>query len=212
MKGIKSDHSTFVLVLKHQNQNRGKGYWKLNTMLLKDGDFVDKMNSKLDNWICELSAVDPIEKWEKIKSKIADFVKKEGKQRGSECKLIISELIEKATQLEDNFPNLCEKDVQLLNDTKADLDEELQIRARGLIFRSKATWLNEAEQNTKYFFNLEKTRAEAKTCHCLIDEKGQEVRDGDKILMLQEKFYSDLYSFNPDVKFEHLSNPFRQVR
>ena len=38
------------------------------------------------------------------------------------------------------------------------LNDEFAHKAKRAIFRSKSKWFKEGEHNTKYFFNLEKTK------------------------------------------------------
>ena len=48
LPGFHTDHSTILATLCFNMAKRGPGYWKLNTVLLKDSDCVDKMNSLID--------------------------------------------------------------------------------------------------------------------------------------------------------------------
>ena len=43
-----SDHSGVVLSMSNNFKKRGKGYWKLNTSLLKDLDYLEKINNLLE--------------------------------------------------------------------------------------------------------------------------------------------------------------------
>ena len=49
-------------------------------------------------------------------------------------------------------------------------------------------------KNTKYFLNLEKRNYEKKHIKKLIDNKGREISDQDKIKKEQETFYQTLYT------------------
>ena len=89
----------------------------------------------------------------------------------------------------------------LLSNTKADLEDHLMNRAKGLLFRSKVRWYEEGEKSTKYFFSLEKAKYNAKTCFKLIDQNNQEIVEQDKILQEQKRYYEELYSIDQDVKF-----------
>ena len=72
---------------------------------------------------------------------------------------------------------------------------------KGVMFRSKAKWYEEGERNTKYFYNLEKAKYNAKTCYQIIGEEGDELNTIEGILQEQRKFYSKLYSRDKDVTF-----------
>ena len=44
--GFQSDHSAVVLDLKVSNRKRGPGFWKFNTMLIYDVQYVNELKSK----------------------------------------------------------------------------------------------------------------------------------------------------------------------
>ena len=46
--GLKSDHQMVTLVITLENFVRGPGFWKFNTSLLKDRDFIEKMNNLIE--------------------------------------------------------------------------------------------------------------------------------------------------------------------
>ena len=58
----------------------------------------------------------------------------------------------------------------------------------------------EGEKHTKYFLNLEKNRSAAKTCNVLIHNDAP-VTDPHTILQLQQQYYQDLYTSDPNVEF-----------
>lgn len=48
---IRSDHSAIFLHLQEIEEcQQGPGFWKMNTSLLTDENFVQKMKEKLDQW------------------------------------------------------------------------------------------------------------------------------------------------------------------
>ena len=69
INGIKSDHSAFFLGIEVETVNRGKGFWKLNTTLLKDCEFVKAMNSEISQLSANYKHMKPTEKWEIMKKK-----------------------------------------------------------------------------------------------------------------------------------------------
>ena len=46
----RSDHSTILHPQEIEECQRGPGFWKMNTSLLTDENFVQKMKEKLDQW------------------------------------------------------------------------------------------------------------------------------------------------------------------
>ena len=49
----RSDHSLIVLELQFSKQEHGKGFWKFNNSLLKDKEYVDCINKKIDSVILQ---------------------------------------------------------------------------------------------------------------------------------------------------------------
>ena len=72
---IKSDHSAVVLEIRVSEQDqKGKGYWKLNNSILDEADFIQEMLHSKTIWINETAEiVDARIRWEMIKYKIRLF-------------------------------------------------------------------------------------------------------------------------------------------
>ena len=60
-----------------------------------------------------------------------------------------------------------------------------QHKARAVQVRVRARWLKKEEKNTKYFLNLEKSRANVKIIDSLINDSGQLVTDQKDIMKMQ---------------------------
>ena len=58
-----------------------------------------------------------------------------------------------------------DQDLKVLTNTKIKLDELLDKKIRGVIFRTKAKWLDLSEKSSKYFYALEKARYQSKTVY-----------------------------------------------
>ena len=73
-------------------------------------------------------------------------------------------------------------------------EKEYDYIVRGSIIRSRATWYEHGERNTKYFLNLENSNKK-KSCirKLLISDGVQETTDANVILKEIYNFYSDLY-------------------
>ena len=165
LTGIQTDHRAFFMTVDLTRFDRGVGYWKFNNTLLQDIQYVQKMNLELD----KLSTLqeEPEVVWEKTKKKIKEFTVEYSKAKVSERNLLISNLSEKVNEYEARLPLNKEED-ELLDATKADLEDQLTERVKGLLFRSKVRWYEEGEKNTKYFYSLEKARYNAKTCYNIL--------------------------------------------
>ena len=77
--------------------------------------------------------------------------------------------------------------------TKREWENLLKSKTYGIILRSKAKWIEEGEKNSKYFLNLEKINYNSKHITKLINDKGEEIIEPQKILDEQKKFYMALY-------------------
>ena len=206
-QGILTDHSAMQMSFDLFQHERGCGYWKFNNSLLKRKDFCENMGSFLSDKLANMDEENVLRKWDLLKSEIKEFCIKFSKECASEKKLVLAQLSETVSELQDKIDLLSPEEVDILEKTKIDLNELVLDRARGLIFRSKAQWLCEAECNTKYFYNLERSRSEMKTCYKLIDEEGVEISDPEKILNMQEAFYRKLYKKDKSVCFKCAITP-----
>ena len=65
----------------------------------------------------------------------------------------------------------------------------------------KATFYELGEKNTKYFFNLEKSRGKNKTMTSIKNSLGNLIQDPREILKEQRNFYSNLYKSNPNIQY-----------
>ena len=201
-QGIHTDHSAYLLSIDLYEHKRGSGYWKFNNSLLKRADFVKSMNVFLEEKLQDYAEKETVSKWERIKKDIKQFSMNYSKNLASEKQLIISQLSEKVSDLQDKYEYLSSDEIDTLITSKADLEEMTLDRARSVIFRSKARWNCEAEVNSRYFYNLEKNRADCKTCFKLVADNGEVITNADDILAMQMEFYEKLYKADPSVHFE----------
>ena len=70
ISSVMTDHRAIYVVIELAPNERGVGYWKFNTSLLRDSNFLDKMGKELE---CVLeSSIDtaPCQRWELIKKRI----------------------------------------------------------------------------------------------------------------------------------------------
>ena len=200
--GLKTDHSAYFLGIDISCTDRGPGYWKLNNTHLANPAFVQKINSVIQAAVEELKYLDPVEKWDTLKRRIKDESVKFSKECAKENSVAISQLMEQIAAKEEQISELSPQDMALLHSSKEELDSLVHQKTLGIMFRSKAKWMIEGERNTKYFFNLEKSRYNSKTVAGLLDSKNQIVRDPAIIMDMQKQFYQDLYSADEAISFK----------
>ena len=200
LSSIKTDHRGLYLVVNLDPFERGRGYWKFNTTLLQDQSYLSMMNCEIIATINSASAKDPIERWEILKKRIKDRTIEFSREKVSEDQMVIGHLSEKVNDYEMKLP-LDRQENDLMEATKAELEDKLFDRVKGVMFRSKARWFEEGERNTKYFYALEKAKYNEKTCYKLINEKQEQIENPMEILEEQRLFYENLYSQDVGVDF-----------
>ena len=149
--------------------------------------------------------VEPIKRWETIKRRAVVHLKSLARKEADMKSLIISQLSEVVTQLEETFP-LNKQDAYIYEQSKMELEEKLIERTRSALFRSKAKWYEEGGKNTKYFLSLEKSRSCARVCHAVLKENGALVEQPEQVLSEQKSFYQQLYTADKSVKFDMINN------
>ena len=55
LPGLLSDHSAFCMIIEFVKKDRGKSYWKLNTLHLRDAEYLDLINKTI---ACQKQDVD----------------------------------------------------------------------------------------------------------------------------------------------------------
>ena len=170
LPGYKTDHSLITLSISTKSNPRGASFWKLNTSLLSDLDYVKSIKKtvqKVSKQYESDNEVDEVLLWEMIKMQIrADFIsfakQKRFKQKNQETFLEakISEL-QKMIDKNETIHGMNEP-IEELEKLKQKLEQIIEYKTKGSIIRSKARWFNEGEKNTKYFLNLEKRHCNKK--------------------------------------------------
>ena len=202
MAGLNTNHSAFYIYMENSKNERGPGFWKFNTLLLRDPDYLKMMNEFIDKFVDTHESMENFCKWELFKFEVATQTPEFAKAKVSDREMLISQLSEKVVELEQALA----KDVQncelgkILHDTKIDLDKQMNDKIKGVIFRTRARWQDLAEKSSKYFYALEKANYNMKFSE--ENEMNELVTNPVKILALQKEFYQKLYKKDCNVAFE----------
>lgn len=135
-------------------------YWKLNNSLLKH-DVVTKKIRTLISLFYKKALIDSCfsKNWELFKYEVSKYLRQYGstlsKLRTAEETDVITR-ISALTQIKPE--DMSETDIQDLHLQQNKLNELYRNRAEGAFVRSRRQWLEEGEQNSAYFFQLEKHR------------------------------------------------------
>ena len=214
--GYRTDHSFITAKISIHNSQHGKGFWKLNTSLLYDKDYVTLIKDTIKDTLKTYARHDsePDENslltishqmfLEMLKLNIrgntisfASYKSKSSKMRQNNLEKTIETLNVQIC----NTSNL-ERKEEILNEIDA-LQKELQQlrepKIRASMARARVQSYEEGEKPSKYFCNLEKRNAVNKIISCL-DIKGEMVTDHKKILAAQQSYYQNLYTKCPHLE------------
>ena len=80
-----SDHCMIRLIIELENKGRGPGFWKLNTSLLENGDYILEINDIIEQ-IKKTTFKDVRSKWDFFKQQVKEFsVKFSAAKKRAEC-------------------------------------------------------------------------------------------------------------------------------
>ena len=199
LPAFKSDHSgIFIKISGKEEERRGKGYWKFNTSLLDDNQFIENLRAELTEWVKLVDYLDAQQKWEWVKYKIRLFCIQYSKQKAKQTNKEMETLRSKVSEFENELGG----DERNMNDyleAKSRLEELMDEKTKGTILRAKIRWYESGEKSTKYFFNLEKRNHHKKTINKLV-VNGNEINDKKEILKEGKKFYENLYKSSIEQK------------
>jgi hypothetical protein len=136
---------------------------------------------------------DPRVIWEFLKFKSREFTIKYSKEKAKNSKLEVKSLEKTIRSLENSTETLCKTEKETLLSSKLALEDYYDYVTQGTILRSKCTWYEEGEKNSKYFLNLEKRNKSKSTVQKLIVNES-EISNPSEILREIKNFYTDKYS------------------
>lgn len=211
--GRRSDHSLVRLEMKLQNTDqRGKGFWRLNTSLLKDEIYLTEIRGLIKNLKVKYkSLTDKNLLWDTMKCEIRTETISYAIKKSKQNKQMESELKERLSKLEAQLAEEPNDNLQSeYNVVSSELDGILTHKARGAMLRSRAKWIEDGEKNTSYFLKLEHRNHKLKSISSLYTNTGEIITGRKEILQEEQRYYQHLYS-NKDSRsndLTHLENHF----
>ena len=203
-----SDHSALSVIYEPVQSQRGKSYWKMNTLHLINSKYVSMMNQHIADCLEETTNLSPKARWEDLKESVKKVTINFSKKAASEKRERMAQLYEVITETEDSYDTITLENYNELQQLKSELESLTTENIKSTIFRSRCQWYEEGERNNKYFFSLEKSRYNAKTCTALIHPETRAlITDDNEVLKLQQNFYQDLYTTDPTVCFQIKDSP-----
>ena len=189
-----SDHSAIELTLKtSQGSKRGKGTWKLNQQILDDPSFQRDIKEFHRFWKGKQQEFESMQDWwDRAKNHYKAIAITHAVRRSRNRDREFKELNDRLTNLQQqSIP-----DVDMIARTKERLTELETKKIAGVKIRSRATWMEDGEKPTKYFFGLEKRKQDRARITKLHTDQGEIIADNE-ILEEARKFYQELYKQEP---------------
>ena len=217
--GCNSDHLFVEMLLEFENTSRGKGYWKMNTSLLRDRQYLEGINELIDKYETHENLdgdSDEALDWEMFKHKVFSFSRKYAKSKAGERKLQMANLEKKIQTQEKRLAMLnlsaigVVKVIESINlkieKLRTELNKHLEYIVQGALLRSKVRWFVQGEHCTSYFCSLEKMKAKGKQMVATRRHDGSITKNTSEILEIQSAFYRKLYTSDSSVQFEQTNS------
>ena len=186
----RTDHRIITLKLSTNEVKRGKGIWKLNTSLLFDNEYKQKIRDFWLWWKTEKHKYTDIGMWWDMgKIGIKDLSREYSAIKSLEQKIELEDLEFEIDTIKDDFSQS-----ERLNELKLKYDSITIKRSEGEKIRSKIKWWEEGEKSTKFFHNLEKSRAKQKAWDKILDKNGKLEYGTSNVLKRQVEFYKNLFT------------------
>ena len=154
------DHKAVTLQLMFNKRQRGKGYWKLNSSIVKETEYQELIQNVIKETHKEYhSELSHVQFWEFLKVRIKEYTlhycinKARGKR--NDIKLLERDIDDIDQQINYNDKE-SEKLIEMRKNLKYKLDQLYIDKARGAQIRSRVKWIEEGEKSSSYFLNLER--------------------------------------------------------
>ena len=199
-----SDHFHAVLVeRKNQQLKRGKGYWILNSVLLKDDNYIKEIEKLWNDWRSQKHCFSSVSQWwEKGKKHVRDFTKQYTRES-------TKELNNRKTSLEKRLRDIYKKihrrpELQTMaNNLRSELFKIELHMAQGAKVRSRTRLELEGERCTKFFFQQIEKHKNSKQVMLSTNRitDGKLLTNHKEILDEVKNFYADLYADKQNNNF-----------
>ena len=210
LPGYRSDHSIISLALQFTKTPKSKTFWKFNSSLLNNPNFITEMKNVFLN-VKKQYAATPynLEKLDDVDNDIfepiinpqlfLDVILLESRSKTIAFSSAIKKRdINLEKDLENEIKHLENSNLETHFESLKDKKEQLQLlrekKLKGTLIRSRARWVEQGEKGSRYFCNLENRNFVSKRMSSVIDKDGNEITDYDEINNEVLQFYKQLYS------------------
>lgn len=189
---FKSDHSLVKLNFKlHETQPRGRGFFKFNSMLLKEEEYVEMIKDTIEQFSREnINMTNKAILWDCLKCLIRGKTISYATAQARKRKQMENYLVEKINSLEKN---LTDNNMDEYQTYKAELESIYDMKSKGIVMRSKARTIDTNEKPSKFFLNQEVNNYKNKHIRTLIVDD-EIMSSPDAILQEEARFYKNLYT------------------
>ena len=189
----------------NKDKNRGKGLWKFNNSLTANDEFVDKMKIYIKDILENMdkeNIVDEQLRWEFLKYEIRKFSIIFSKNLAKIKKIETSSLESKLKLLEttEKFDSNSE-----YIECKNKLEQIYTEKANGIRIRSKCDWYEYGEKSSKFFLNLEKSRANQSKVRNIC-KNNNEITEQKEINQELFNYYKDLFTEKLKISKTDINN------
>ncbi len=191
---IPDHHEGVFLEYKLTNNQKGRGYWKLNAKLLEIEEYKLIVKEIAQDCRINYPMLNNRARWELFKIKVQEASIVFGVERAKKRKEYINKLqseIEKIKKLESEGVIV---DLNKKEDIQSKISEYYKEKDDGYLIRSKIKWIEEGEKSTKFFFNLEKSRQSSNVIRQIKDKNGNLQTEDNDILKAASDFYKNLFT------------------
>ena len=211
ISAIKTDHAAIVLQVNSvEMQPTGPSYWKFNSSLLEDPEYINLIKDNVPSWLVEFNEVlDKGLLWDLIKYKIRQVTMKYSKTKAKERRSRLCEIENKLKECQEIFDsNPTENNAVQLETIKSEYNSLYDYIIQGNVIRSRANWYEHGEKNNKYFLNLESRKMSNSCVRKLFDKGGKLITNPKSILSELYDFYTELYSNRDPPNHNNVSDAF----
>ena len=185
-----SDHHGIKLVIETKTPKIGKGIWKMNNSHIVKPEYKEELTNMWQNWQeRKYDYLDITQWWDLGKINIKELSRNFAIEQSILNRSKIDELEIEITHLSNS--NSDNNKLEMLKNEHRTL---LSTNCEGARIRSRIKWWEEGEKSTKYFHDLEKSKAKSKTWDCILDENKQLIYGTKNIQKRQVRFYKELFT------------------
>ena len=186
-----SDHRALKCTFYLSHNEKGSGYWKLNTSYLDNIEYINGVKDIIQN-VKESIDDSHLSKWETLKYNVKTFSLQFAKNFQKCIKQKICTLEKEITDIEDSPSDTI--DMVKKKELEKQLSELCNDKFKGAQIRSRAKWIEQGEKNSNYFLSLEAKHQSSNVIRELIDSQRSIIRSDNEILGEMCNFYKNFYT------------------